>query len=120
MSADPSSYEHYALGAATFDPSGLPKEYFTLRDGSKNIGWVQTIFQALGLRSLLISSLKLEGFQYATIHGRECTAVIVKQQTCYLALLVEPDSPWLDEDFILWARSFDADRLKKNPRFQVV
>ncbi|MBF2025976.1 MAG: hypothetical protein IGS48_04305, partial [Oscillatoriales cyanobacterium C42_A2020_001] len=68
------SYMNDVIGAAIFDLNGLPKEYFTTSDNS-NMGWVQTIFQALGLRSLLISSLQLEGFHYATIQGLEHCAI---------------------------------------------
>jgi hypothetical protein len=62
-------FEAYTLGAATFDLSGLPKEYYTLVDGSKSIIWVQPIFQALGLKSLLAASLPVENFTYAVIYG---------------------------------------------------
>ena len=72
-------FEAYALGAATFDLSGLPKEYYTLVDGSKSIIWVQPIFQALGLKSLLAASLPVEGFTHAVIHGNDYTAIVIKQ-----------------------------------------
>lgn len=114
------SYESHTLGAATFDLSGLPKEYFTLADGNKNISWVQTIFQALGLRSLLSSSLKLEAFHHAVIRGQGYTAVVVKQPSCYLALLLEANTDVLNEQFVIWVRQFDANNLKKNPRFRVL
>ncbi|MBD2019954.1 hypothetical protein H6F43_07100, partial [Leptolyngbya sp. FACHB-36] len=81
------SYPDRVVGAAVFDLNGLPKEYFTTSD-STGMGWVQTIFQALGLRSLLMSSLQLEGFHHATIHGEEYSAIVVKQRAHYTALLV--------------------------------
>ncbi|MEA5478542.1 hypothetical protein VB774_13015 [Pseudanabaena galeata UHCC 0370] len=113
-------FEAYTLGAATFDLSGLPKEYYTLVDGSKSIIWVQPIFQALGLKSLLAASLPVENFTHAVIYGKEYTAVVIKQQGNYLALLIEPNVELPDDPFLLWAYSFDAASLKNNPKFQVI
>jgi len=113
-------FETYTLGAATFDLSGLPKEYYTLVDGSKSIIWVQPIFQALGLKSLLAASLPVENFTHAVIYGKEYTAVVIKQQGNYLALLIDPKIEVVDEQFLNWAHSFNATSLKNNPKFQVV
>jgi hypothetical protein len=113
-------FEAYTLGAATFDLSGLPKEYYTLVDGSKSIIWVQPIFQALGLKSLLAASLPVENFTHAVIRGKEYTAVVVKQQGNYLALLIDPQNEIINDKFLNWAKCFDAVSLKKNPRFQVI
>jgi hypothetical protein len=113
-------FEAYTLGAATFDLSGLPKEYYTLLDGSKSIIWVQPIFQALGLKSLLAASLPVENFTYAVIYGKEYTAVVIKQQGNYLALLIDPHVELLDDQFLQWAYHFDATSLKNNPKFQVI
>ncbi|NMF58712.1 hypothetical protein [Pseudanabaena yagii] len=113
-------FETYTLGAATFDLSGLPKEYYTLVDGSKSIIWVQPIFQALGLKSLLAASLPVENFTHAVIHGNDYTAVVIKQHGNYLALLIEPHSEILDDQFLTWAQSFDATSLRNNPKFQVI
>jgi len=113
-------FETYTLGAATFDLSGLPKEYYTLVDGSKSIIWVQPIFQALGLKSLLAASLPVENFTHAVIHGNDYTAVVIKQHGNYLALLIEPHSEVLDDSFLTWAQSFDATSLRNNPKFQVI
>ena len=113
-------FEAYTLGAATFDLSGLPKEYYTLVDGSKSIIWVQPIFQALGLKSLLAASLPVENFTHALIHGKEYTAVVIKQQGNYLALLIDPQTEIVDEKFLNWAHYFDATSLKNNPKFQVI
>jgi hypothetical protein len=114
------SFEAYTLGAATFDLSGLPKEYYTLVDGSKSIIWVQPIFQALGLKSLLAASLPVENFTHAVIHGKDYTAVVIKQQGNYLALLIDPNSEIINNKFLFWAQSFDATSLKNNPKFQVI
>ncbi len=113
-------FEDYMLGAATFDLSGLPKEYYTLIDGSKSITWVQPIFQALGLKSLLSASLPVENFTHAVIHGKEYTAVVIKQQGNYLALLIDPHIEIVDDNFLNWARSFNAITLKNNSKFQVI
>ena len=113
-------FEAYTLGAATFDLSGLPKEYYTLVDGSKSIIWVQPIFQALGLKSLLAASLPVESFNYAVIRGKEYTAVVVKQQGNYFALLLDAQSEIINDKFLNWAQSFDATSLKNNPRFHVI
>ena len=113
-------FEAYTLGAATFDLSGLPKEYYTLVDGSKSIIWVQPIFQALGLKSLLAASLPVENFTHAVIHGKEYTAVVIKQQGNYLALLIDSNVETLDDQFLNWAHYFDATSLKNNPKFQVI
>lgn len=113
-------FEVHALGAATFDLSGLPKEYYTLVDGSKSIIWVQPIFQALGLKSLLAASLPVDNFTYAVIHGSDYTAIVIKQQGNYLALLIDPKSEIINASFLNWAQSFDATSLKSNPKFQVI
>ena len=114
------NFEAHTLGAATFDLSGLPKEYYTLVDGTKSIIWVQPIFQALGLKSLLVASLPVENFTYAVIHGNEYTAVVVKQQGNYLAILIDPEIETADDLFLNWAKCFDATALKNNPKFQVI
>lgn len=118
--AEQSLFESYTLGAATFDLSGLPKEYYTLVDGSKSLTWVQPIFQALGLKSLLTASLPVENFTYAVIHGKDHTAIVIRQQSNYLALLTVPDRQAINERYLGWAQSFDATSLRNNPKFQVI
>lgn len=112
----PMPYSDYVVGAAVFDLNGLPKEYFTTPEGN-NMSWVQTIFQALGLRSLLMSSLQLEGFHHATILGSDYAAVVVKQKNHYIALLIQPEAA-IDASFISWVQTFELSELKHNPRFQ--
>ncbi|NJL42104.1 MAG: hypothetical protein HC899_39840 [Leptolyngbyaceae cyanobacterium SM1_4_3] len=51
------SYFDRVLGAAIFDLSGLPKDYYISAE-SADISWVQTIFQALGLQGLLTTSFQ--------------------------------------------------------------
>ena len=115
----PTSCPDCVVGAAVFDLNGLPKEYFTTSDMT-GASWVQTIFQALGLRSLLMSSLQLEGFHHATIHGVEYSAVVVKQRAHYAAFLVRPQDETLSETFIQWVKTAQPNELKQNPRFQVI
>ncbi|MGA7937486.1 MAG: hypothetical protein WCA35_28305 [Kovacikia sp.] len=112
-------YPNYIMGVAIFDLNGLPKEYFITSESS-NMSWVQTIFQALGLRSLLISSLQLEGFHHATIRGTEYCAVVVKQKAHYTALLLNQRDDVIDDAFIRWLQNFQPHELKQDPRFRVV
>ena len=112
------TYSDSIVGAAIFDLNGLPKEYFTTSENT-NMSWVQTIFQALGLRSLLMSSLQLEGFHHATILGTEYSAVVVKQKACYIAMLVQQHDEVITDSFIHWVQNFQLNELKQNPRFQI-
>jgi hypothetical protein len=112
------SYSDRVMGAAIFDLNGLPKEYFTTTESS-NMSWVQTIFQALGLRSLLMSSLRLEGFHHATIYGAEYCAIIVKQRAHYTALLLnQAEAEVISDSFVDWVQSFQLSDLRSNPRFR--
>jgi predicted regulator of Ras-like GTPase activity (Roadblock/LC7/MglB family) len=112
----PVPYSDLIVGAAIFDLSGLPKEYFASTD-SNDVSWVQTVFQALGLQSLLISSLRLEGFRHVIVHGAKYQAVVVKQKNRYIALLVSQTKASISAPFIQWAQDFEPDKLKANPRF---
>lgn len=112
------SYADAVVGAAVFDLNGLPKEYFTTAQ-TIDMTWVQTIFQALGLRSLLMSSLQLEGFRHATIYGSEYCAVVVKQKAHYTALLIHKQDDLISDAFIQWVQNFQLSELKQNPRFQM-
>ncbi|HEY9640063.1 MAG TPA: hypothetical protein V6C57_06240 [Coleofasciculaceae cyanobacterium] len=112
-------YSDAVIGAAIFDLSGLPKEYLISTE-SNDVGWVQTIFQALGLQSLLSSSLKLEGFRYATVHDKNYQAIVVKQRTCYIALLIRSAQTPVSQEFINWAQEFEPATLKADPRFSIV
>ncbi|MDA0212630.1 MULTISPECIES: hypothetical protein [Desertifilum] len=113
------SYTDFVVGAAIFDLNGLPREYL-IAEEINNMSWVQTIFQALGLRSLLMSSLQLEGFHHATIHSKGYSAVIVKQKSQYTALLVRvKERNLMTEAFVNWAQNFDPELLKVNPLFRL-
>jgi hypothetical protein len=114
------SYSDAIIGAAIFDLSGLPKEYFTTSE-SNDVSWVQTIFQALGLQSLLVSSLQLEGFHHAVVHGTEYRAVVVRQRSRYTALLFRnSDLQEISAPFIQWVQEFDPRTLRINARFSSV
>jgi hypothetical protein len=113
------SYTENIVGAAIFDWNGLPKEYFTTEENG-DISWVQTVFQVLGLRSLLMSSLRLEGFHHATVCSEGYSAVIIKQRDNYVALLVDTTGlSELSPAFLQWAQSFDYNRLNTDPRFHM-
>lgn len=113
------SYFESVIGAATFDLSGLPKEYFTTGE-NRDVSWVQTIFQALGLQSLLTSSLRLEGFRYVVVHGKDYQAIVIKQKTYYTAILVQRTQEVVSEAFIQWAQAFEPRDLSADPRFSTV
>lgn len=117
------SYIDDILGVAIFDVSGLPREYFITPDSS-SMNWVQTVFQSLGLKSLLMSSLRVDGFRQATIRTTQHCAVVVKQRDHYIALLM----PYSDRNlkliqnrqFSAWLEKFEAKVLRNNERFCVV
>lgn len=113
------SYSNSVIGAAIFDLSGLPKEYFTTKD-CVDMSWVQTIFQALGLQSLLISSLRLEGFRHVVVHSKQYQAIVVRQKSRYTAILIHQNSEPVSEAFIHWAHEFEPSLLKSDPRFSTV
>ncbi len=110
------SYSDQIVGAAIFDLSGLPKEYFVPAD-STDISWVQTIFQALGLQALLTSAFQLEDFRHAIVHGAHFHAIIVRQSECHVALLIHHNEAMLSEAVIEWAIDFDPSTLTGDPRF---
>lgn len=110
------AYEDAVIGAAIFDLRGLPKEYFTSPE-SPDLSWVQTIFQALGLQALLGSSLRLDGLRYVVVHHLEFKAIVVRQDTCYIALLILQDNAHLDPQFIQWAKQIEPASLRRNLRF---
>lgn len=113
-------YSDSIIGAAVFDLTGLPKEYFTTAE-SNDVSWVQTIFQALGLQSLLLSSLRLEGFRHAVVHGAEYRAIVVRQKTRYTALLFrQTDLKETSEAFIHWSQGFEPKNLRVHSRFSSV
>lgn len=111
------SYVDAVVGAAIFDLNGLPKEYLTSKE-SQDLGWVQTVFQALGLQSLLMSSLRLEGLRHVVVHGLDFQAIVVRQEACYVALLLRNASPHLDPQFIQWARSLEPASLRESSQLQ--
>jgi hypothetical protein len=104
------------IGAATFDLSGLHKEYFTTQE-SVDVSWVQTIFQTLGLQTLLLSSLQLEGFRHVIIHGEAYQAIVIRQKGCYVAILTRKTDFTCSSAFIKWAYEFEPSTLRTNPRF---
>lgn len=106
------------LGAAIFDLNGLPKEYFTTA-GEASMNWVQTIFQALGLRSLLMAFLQLEGFHHASVQGDGYCAIVVKQKNLYIALLLRQGNEEVSEQLVKWVQTFQPEILRSHPHFYV-
>lgn len=114
------SYVDTIAGAALFDLSGLPQEYFVTSESS-DLAWVQTVFQAVGLQSLLVSSLQLQGFRHTIVYGAECCIVIVRQKAGYVALLLQPTYPGhISEAFLKWSQDLELSVLRSNPRFNPV
>ncbi len=112
------SYMDNVIGAAFFDLSGLPKEYFTTSE-TGSMSWVQTIFQALGLRSLLVSSLQLEGFHHVAVQSNGYCALVVKQRSHYTALLFKHQEEELSDLMIEWAQNFQPSMLQEDSRFRL-
>ena len=110
------------LGVAIFDINGLPREYF-ITEENPTTSWVQIVFQALGLRALLASSLELEGFQQITIRLEETTAIVVRRRQDYIALQFKgklfiknkADS----ERLTTLITALDSEKLKQHPHFKM-
>jgi hypothetical protein len=109
------------LGAAVFDLSGLPVNYYISIENN-DISWVQTIFQTLGLQTLLSSLLQLETFRHAVIQSTQFHVVAVRQPCCYVALLIHQSDVVVTEEFLQWAVRFDPKVLIADSRssFQLV
>ncbi len=108
------------LGIAIFDLNGLPKEYFVTKENDST-NWVQLVFQALGLKSLLMSSLKLEGFLQISIDYGDRTAVVVRTKEDYIALLLKTPLQFAtvkqSDHFSQWVRHFEGNILRQHERF---
>jgi hypothetical protein len=108
------------LGVAIFDLSGLPREYFITPENDSTT-WVQLVFQALGLKSLLMSSLKLEGFFHISIGFGQQTALVVRTKDTYVALLLQDKMNFASVEqadrFSQWVRNFEQKLLRQNQRF---
>jgi hypothetical protein len=108
------------IGVAIFDFSGLPREYFITADNTST-SWVQIVFQALGLKSLLMSSLKLEGFSHICIGLNQQTAIVVRTKEEYIALLLQTPITFAtaqeSDRFSHWVRQFEQRLLREHKRF---
>jgi hypothetical protein len=108
------------LGVAIFDLNSLPKEYYITTEND-NTHWVQLVFQALGLKSLLMSSLKLDGFLHISIGSGQQTAIVVRGKDDYIALLMRDPILFKDveqsDKFSQWVRNFEQKLLRQNRRF---
>ncbi|MEO1069137.1 MAG: hypothetical protein AAFW95_08440 [Cyanobacteria bacterium J06638_6] len=107
-------------GVAIFDFSSLPKEYFITAD-NESTSWVQIVFQALGLKSLLMASLELDGFSHICIELDQQTAVLVKTQEAYIALLMSQPLTFATvqeaDQFGQWVKEFEQRLLREHSRF---
>ncbi|MBE7385942.1 MAG: hypothetical protein F6J95_031705 [Leptolyngbya sp. SIO1E4] len=110
------------LGVAIFDVNGLPREYF-ITEENPSTGWVQIVFQALGLRSLLASSLELEGFQRIAIRLEETTIMVVRRRHDYIALQIKGmlvlDQKADSDRFMGMINALDPAKLKDHDHFKV-
>lgn len=110
------------LGVAIFDLTGLPREYFVTEE-NPTTGWVQIVFQALGLRSLLSSSLELDGFHQITINLEETTAIVVRRRQDYIALQFKGrlliNNPADSERLLNQIGGLNPDKLRQHPHFRV-
>jgi hypothetical protein len=80
--------------------------------------WTQTIFQILGLQSLLATLIPSEEFDYATLNGQLYCAIVMKQRSHYLALAIKNREDKIPDGLIDWAKQLRPESLHKNPRFQ--
>ena len=108
------------VGVAIFDFNGLPQEYFITAD-NESTSWVQLVFQALGLKSLLMSSLQLDGFSHITIELDQQTAIVVRTKEEYVALLMGQSLTFAtaqeSDRFSHWVRQFERQLLREHNRF---
>ncbi len=112
------NYQGHITGAVLFDCNGLPQEYFTSTQISLE-NWEQLIFQLLGLRWLLMSSLKIDNFGFARASSGNHTAVLLRQRETYLALLTENLNNKVNElEFRQWLSKFELAELRRDDRFQ--
>jgi predicted regulator of Ras-like GTPase activity (Roadblock/LC7/MglB family) len=117
-----SSHAATILGLATFDLNGLPKEYY-ITEQQGDIGWMQAIFQGLGLQTLLAAKLKLDQFEQLVIHTDHYQAVLVRQPSQFLAVLIphsEAQGNAVSEDWLNWLRTLDSSTFQQEGRFSVV
>ncbi|NEQ46369.1 MAG: hypothetical protein F6K00_23625 [Leptolyngbya sp. SIOISBB] len=84
---------------------------------------MQIVFQALGLRSLLSSSLELEDFHQVTIKLEATTAIVVRRQQDYIALQFKGQmmtrNQMDEKQFIAFIEALDLDQLRQHPHFRV-
>ncbi|MBE9137170.1 hypothetical protein IQ254_08125 [Nodosilinea sp. LEGE 07088] len=108
------------LGVSIFDFSSLPREYFITAD-NESTSWVQVVFQALGLKALLMSSLELDGFSHICIELDQQTAILVRTKETYVALLMAQPLTFATaqeaDQFSQWVRQFERQLLREHSRF---
>ena len=109
------------LGVALFDLNGLPREYFVTAK-NPTTDWVQIVFQALGVRSLLASSLELKDFRQVTITLKTTTAIVVRRPEDYIALKFDGqlllNSQANQEQLRQLIGALNSDVLQQHPHFR--
>lgn len=128
-SATPTGGSSYAcdvdtiLGVALFDASGLPQEYFITPEHQETI-WIQMVFQALGLQSLLASAFNLDPLRHAIVRTKTADAVVIYDCQRFVSLLMQRTqigiSTQVNAHWIQWALEFEAEQLRTHPRFRAV
>ncbi|MFN3927408.1 MAG: hypothetical protein ACK4QL_08810 [Pseudanabaenaceae cyanobacterium] len=116
------NFNECLIGVATFDLSGLPKEYFIAVESNLGISWMQPVFQVIGLRSLFSASLALEHFQYAIMQGSDMATLVLRKQSDYLALLLKGQINLAGVDqaeLLAWAKTINLDQFRNNPQYSV-
>jgi hypothetical protein len=109
------------LGVALFDLSGLPREYFVTEE-NPSTQWVQIVFQALGLRSLLATSLELEGFHQFIVRQANTTAILIRRRQDYIALQFKGrlvlSNPADTEHLTTLLNALNPEKLRQHPHFK--
>lgn len=103
--------------------NGLPVQYF-VTEANPSTGWVQIVFQAIGLRSLLSASLQLGTTQQIMIHSEETTVIVVRCRQGYIALQFQDqltfNSATEREQLMTLVNGLEAEKLHQHPHFKAI
>lgn len=102
---------------------GLPRDYF-ITSQHKDTAWVQLVFQSLGLRQLMASSLGFPGAGHTMIRTKIGNIVVVCCERGYIALLLKralpQERPQVDRDWVQWVCDFEATVVRTHANFKSV
>lgn len=108
---------------AIFDLNCLPQAYF-VTEANPSTNWVQIAFQSLGLRSLLSSSLELDGFQQITIYSKATVAIVVPRRQDYLALQFRAQAAIVraahSQQLLALINALNVNKLQQHPHFTLI